>query len=72
MHRYGIDVGDYRDKTTAIVVTLNAAANATVNVGGVNEDTIRNIGNSYGGSAGDTLTGDALGNYLTATSATTF
>ena len=45
----GIDTADYRDKTTAVSVTLNGATNATVKVGGVAEDTIRNIENVIGG-----------------------
>jgi Ca2+-binding RTX toxin-like protein len=60
----GVDKADYTDKTAAVVVTLNGAANATVTVGGVAEDTIRNIENVTGGTAGDTLTGDALSNVL--------
>ena len=43
-------------------MTLNGATNATVTVGGVAEDTIRNIENVIGGSGNDTLTGDALAN----------
>ena len=39
----GIDTTDYGDKNTSVVVTLNGASNATVKVGGINEDTIRNI-----------------------------
>ena len=57
----GGDFADYRDKVNSVVVTLNGATNATVTVGGVAEDTIRNIENVYGGTAGDTLTGDGLG-----------
>ena len=41
----GIDRADYSDKTAAVSVTLNGATNATVKVGGVAEDTIRNIEN---------------------------
>jgi Ca2+-binding RTX toxin-like protein len=37
----GIDTADYRDKTTAVVVTLNGGVDAAVSVGGVVEDTIR-------------------------------
>ena len=33
-------------------------------VGGVAEDTIKNIENVYGGSGADTLTGDGLANVL--------
>ena len=66
----GIDTADYSDKTAAVAVTLNGATNATVTVGGVAEDTIRNIENVIGGSGNDTLTGDGLANVLSATAAT--
>ncbi len=58
----GADVASYRDKTVAVVVTLNGSSNVSVNVGGVAEDSIRNIERIYGGSAGDLLTGDSLVN----------
>ena len=60
----GVDTASYVEKTTAVVVTLNGASNATVTVGGVAEDTISNIENVIGGTAADTLTGDALDNLL--------
>jgi Ca2+-binding RTX toxin-like protein len=60
----GVDTADYRDKTVSVVATLNGGADAVVKVGGVFEDTIRNIENISGGSAGDTLTGDAFANVL--------
>jgi len=60
----GIDTFDIREKTAAVVLTLNGANAATVFVGGVAEDTIRNVENIVGGSAGDTLTGDAAANKL--------
>jgi Ca2+-binding RTX toxin-like protein len=60
----GVDTADYREKTVSVVATLNGAADAVVKIGGVNEDTIRNIENISGGSAGDTLTGDASVNVL--------
>lgn len=60
----GVDTALYNDKAGAVVVTLNGAANATVSVAGVAEDTIRNIENVTGGSGADTLTGDALANTL--------
>jgi serralysin len=47
-----------------VSVTLNGATNAVVTVGGVAEDTIRNIENLQGGSGNDTLTGDGLANEL--------
>ena len=43
---------------------LNGAGNAIVTVGGVAEDTIRNIENMNGGTGADTLTGDGHDNYL--------
>jgi Ca2+-binding RTX toxin-like protein len=58
----GLDTADYSDKTAAVAVTLNGASPARVTVGVVAEDWIRNIENIYGGSAGDTLTGDGLAN----------
>ncbi|MBB4186323.1 Ca2+-binding RTX toxin-like protein [Sinorhizobium terangae] len=60
----GVDTFDLREKTDAIVLTLDGANDSTVFVGGVAEDTIRNIENIVGGSAGDTLTGDAGANKL--------
>jgi Ca2+-binding RTX toxin-like protein len=45
-------------------VVLNGAANAGVAVGGVAEDTVRNIERVQGGSANDVLTGDGLANEL--------
>jgi hypothetical protein len=47
-----------------VSVALNGATNVSVRVGGVVEDTIRNIERVYGGSGADTLTGDSLGNLL--------
>ncbi|NRP73101.1 Bifunctional hemolysin/adenylate cyclase [Ensifer psoraleae] len=60
----GVDTFDLREKTDAVVVTLNGANDSTVFVDGVAEDTIRNVENIVGGSAGDTLTGDAAANKL--------
>ena len=45
-------------------MTLNGATNAIVTVGGVAEDTIRNIENVQGGSGNDVLIGDGLANEL--------
>ena len=59
------------DKTAAVSVTLNGATNAIVTVGGVAEDTIRNIENVQGGSGNDTLIGDGLANKLCGLAATT-
>jgi Ca2+-binding RTX toxin-like protein len=60
----GVDTADYTEKTTAVVVTLNSSTNVTVSVGGVAEDTIRNIEGVRGGSGNDSLTGDSLANIL--------
>ncbi|MFI0845977.1 Ig-like domain-containing protein [Mesorhizobium sp. IMUNJ 23232] len=60
----GLDTVDYSDKTAAVVLTLNGSTNATATVGGVAEDTVRNIENVIGGSADDTLTGDGGANTL--------
>jgi VCBS repeat-containing protein len=60
----GVDTADYSDKTAAIVVTLNGGTSANVTVGGVIEDTIKNIENVIGGSAADWLTGSIDANVL--------
>lgn len=60
----GADTADYSDKTTAVSVTLNGSTNAVVSIGGVAEDTIKNIENLNGGTGTDTLTGDANANVL--------
>jgi Ca2+-binding RTX toxin-like protein len=60
----GIDTADYSDKSDAVSVTLNGATNATVLVGGVAEDVVRNIENLRGGTGDDNLTGDGLDNQL--------
>ena len=59
-----VDTADYSDKTASVAVTLNGANFVTVSVGGLAEDTIKNIENVTGGSAADTLTGDNLANAL--------
>jgi Ca2+-binding RTX toxin-like protein len=60
----GIDTALFAEKSVAIQVTLNGAADATVIVAGAAEDTIRNIENFIAGSAADTLIGDSLANLL--------
>ncbi|WEX75374.1 calcium-binding protein [Sinorhizobium numidicum] len=60
----GVDTANYRDKSVSISITLNGATYSTVTVGGVAEDTIRNIENVWGGTGGDRLTGDANANLL--------
>ena len=57
----GSDLADYSDKMAGVVVALNAAGNAIVRVGGVVEDTIRNIESLIGGAAGDVLIGNGPG-----------
>ncbi|WP_180940855.1 calcium-binding protein [Sinorhizobium mexicanum] len=60
----GLDTADYGDKTGAVAVTLAGAANASVRIAGVVEDTIRNIENVTGGAGADVLIGDGLANRL--------
>jgi Ca2+-binding RTX toxin-like protein len=60
----GLDTADYSDKTAAVSVTLAGSANATVKVGGVAEDMIRNIENVTGGAGSDALIGDGSNNVL--------
>ena len=60
----GVDTADFSDKTTAVVATLNGAVATNVTVGGVVEDSLKNIENLIGGTALDTLTGDSLANVL--------
>lgn len=58
------DWADYSDKATAVVVAVNGASIANVTVGGIAEDTIRNIENVQGGSGNDVFVGDEFGNEL--------
>jgi Ca2+-binding RTX toxin-like protein len=60
----GIDSADFSDKTLAVVATLNSAVATNVTVGGVIEDSLKNIENLVGGTALDRLTGDGLDNVL--------
>ena len=62
--RCAADTVSFSDKTTAVVLTLNGAADATATVGGVAEDVVRNIENVIGGTDNDTLTGDGSANAL--------
>jgi serralysin len=62
----GIDTADFSDRLQSIVVKVKGAELATVKVGGSPEDSVRNIENIIAGLKADTLTGDALGNHLTA------
>jgi RTX calcium-binding nonapeptide repeat (4 copies) len=58
----GIDTAEYSEKSAAVVVTLNGATLASVTVGGVLEDSLKNIENLTGGLGNDQLTGDGLAN----------
>jgi hypothetical protein len=60
----GSDTADYSDKVEAVKVTLDGESAIQVKVGGVNEDTIRNIENVNGGSGNDVHNGDATDNAL--------
>ena len=60
----GLDTADYSDKTEAVSVTLHGSVDSIVTVGGVAEDTIRNIENLIGGSVNETFIGDAMANSL--------
>lgn len=63
------DIADYAEKNQKVTVALNGSAAATVYINGTGataaEDSIRNFEYVIGGSAGDSLTGDALANALT-------
>lgn len=58
----GFDTADYSDKTTSVVVTLDGTYAVAVDVGGIEEDSIRNIERIIGSSVGDILTGDRFAN----------
>lgn len=58
------DWADYSDKAASVAVTLNGASDVTATVGGVAEDTVRNIENLQGGSYNDVLVGDRQANEL--------
>ena len=58
----GNDTASYADITTAL--TVNLATTAQQNTGGGGRDTLTTIENVVGGSANDTLTGDANANRL--------
>jgi Ca2+-binding RTX toxin-like protein len=60
----GSDTADYSDKSLSVVMVLNGSADAVVTVGGVAEDTIRNIENVIGGDGNDVFTGDSADNNL--------
>jgi Ca2+-binding RTX toxin-like protein len=58
----GSDIAFYDEKTASISVTLQETGDSTVSVGGVAEDTVRNIENLIGGSGADLLTGNSVRN----------
>lgn len=60
----GLDTADYCEKTKNVSVTLTGSIAAKVTVGGVAEDTVRNIENVRGGSGNDSLYGDGLANFF--------
>ncbi|NKD77728.1 hypothetical protein HEQ60_08145 [Haematospirillum sp. H1815] len=60
----GDDFADYTDKTAPVRVTLHGAQDAAVYVGGIAEDTVRNIENIRGGWGNDQITGDEGDNTL--------
>ncbi len=60
----GNDIVSYADRTSPVEVVLNGPSATIVKVGGVDEDTIRNVENIFGGSANDRLIGDGFSNGL--------
>lgn len=60
----GFDAAFYEEKTTPLVVTLKGAQKSEVRVGGVVEDTIRNVEGIFSGRGDDRLTGDGKSNVL--------
>ncbi|MFB9980311.1 beta strand repeat-containing protein [Mesorhizobium kowhaii] len=60
----GLDTADYSNQIAAVAVSLTKSVDAQVTIGGIAEDTIRNIENVTGGSGGDTLNGDGFVNIL--------
>lgn len=60
----GSDFAYYGDKSKKVEVALNGSKEVSVKVNGVVEDKIKNIEGVVGGSAGDKLVGDKLGNYF--------
>ena len=60
----GLDTASYAEKSGAVVVSLNGSQEVVVTIGGIIEDTIKNIENITGGLSNDQLTGDGLANVL--------
>lgn len=54
----------YDDRNEAVVVALDKGNWTGVTIGGLAEDTVRNIEDVVGGSQGDTLTGDGNANMI--------
>jgi Ca2+-binding RTX toxin-like protein len=59
----GVDTVDYSDRTQSVFARLQGT-NTTVQVGGVNEDTVKNIENVTGGWGNDRFIGDQNDNLL--------
>jgi len=60
----GEDVVSYADRTSPVDVVLKGPDAAVVKVGGLDEDTIRNVESVFGGTANDRLRGDGSSNGL--------
>jgi Ca2+-binding RTX toxin-like protein len=60
----GRDAADYSDKDQVVEVRLNRDQFVTVKVGGVAQDTIRNIEAIFGGARADKLIGDDRANFF--------
>jgi len=58
----GSDTADFRDKTAAISLRLRGANDTQAIIGGVAEDTLRNLENVLGGRGDDVLIGDNTAN----------
>ncbi len=60
----GFDTALYTEKSAGIAVSLDGSAAVMLKVGGVDEDTLRNIEHVTGGSGDDIVRGDTLANRL--------
>ena len=60
----GHDTADLRDATGAITLVLDGSGGAVVTAAGLGTDTLSGIESAIGGSAGDTLIGNAVSNRL--------
>lgn len=54
----GLDLAVYADSCLPVEAVLNGSRDSVVHIGGIAEDTLRNIEGIHGGSASDHLTGD--------------